>query len=568
MKRRAAILLVAMLILTMLAGPAATLRPTDAQDAGGDVPMFRGNAARTGEMPGPGPTVSDVLWIYTANNKISSSVSSSPAVVDGVVYVGSDDFNLYALDSATGGERWRFRTGGKVTSSPAVVDGVVYVGSWDNNLYAIDAATGEERWRFTADSSISGAPAVADGVVVVGSLDGGVYGIDAVSGNPRWRFATESGVASSPAVVDGVVYVGSSDSSVYALDAATGAERWRFATGGDVSSSPAVVDGVVYVGSADNNVYALDTATGTERWRFATRGDVSSSPAVVDGVVYVGSYDDNVYALDAATGTERWRFATGGSVSSSPAVVGGVVYVGSYDNNVYAVDAATGTERWQFATRYGVISSPAVADGVLYVGSNNGKIYAIGLDPNLAANNAQATTVAMATQTAVVEAALWPNYFADTAANLQTIADSDADLPWGRRVYDGAESKLWFVGSAWTQGMWYPVGFTAADSERSGVGVVVYDSDLAADAEVASTVTRLQRYGWGPATSTRLGAEASCLTSSRWDGSEAVCFVQRGRVVIIGYASLATDVPETVLATAADMAYMGMLATEGLVVPE
>ena len=64
-------------------------------------------------------------------------MDSSPAVVDGVVYVGSDDDHVYALDAASGQLRWRYQTGNDMDSSPAVVDGVVYVGSEDGYVYAV-----------------------------------------------------------------------------------------------------------------------------------------------------------------------------------------------------------------------------------------------------------------------------------------------------------------------------------------------------------------------------------------------------------------------------------------------
>ncbi|MEI7827866.1 MAG: PQQ-binding-like beta-propeller repeat protein, partial [Euryarchaeota archaeon] len=68
-------------------------------------------------------------------------VESSPAVANGVVYVGSDDNNTYALNATTGAKLWSYSTGGEV-SSPTVVNGVVYVGSWtaDTNVYAIGNA--------------------------------------------------------------------------------------------------------------------------------------------------------------------------------------------------------------------------------------------------------------------------------------------------------------------------------------------------------------------------------------------------------------------------------------------
>jgi outer membrane protein assembly factor BamB len=69
--------------------------------------------------------------------------SSSPAVVNGAVYVGSNDGNVYALNASTGSKLWSYKTHGEVTnSSPAVGNGVVYVGSDDYNVYALNAKTG------------------------------------------------------------------------------------------------------------------------------------------------------------------------------------------------------------------------------------------------------------------------------------------------------------------------------------------------------------------------------------------------------------------------------------------
>ncbi len=89
--------------------------------------------------------------------------------------------------------------------------GIVYIGSDDNNLYAVDAESGEQHWQFETGDDIVASPAVTDGVVYVGSLDDHLYAVDAVSGEERWRFATESGVFRSPVVVGGVVYFGFGD---------------------------------------------------------------------------------------------------------------------------------------------------------------------------------------------------------------------------------------------------------------------------------------------------------------------------------------------------------------------
>jgi outer membrane protein assembly factor BamB len=309
-------------------------------------------------------------------------VFSSPAVANGVAYVGSLDGNLYALNAITGALLWSYVTGAEVAeSSPAVANGVVYVGSYDNNVYALNATTGAKLWSFATGFWVTSSPAVANGVVYIGSLDHTVYALNASTGAKLWSFATGAAIESSPAVANGVVYVGSFDHNVYALNASTGAKLWSFATDSDnpVPSSPAVANGVVYVGSTDYNVYALNANTGKELWSFATGGVVWSSPAVANGVVYIGSMDGNVYALNAGTGAKLWSYATGGRADSSPAVANGMVYFGSDDGNVYALNSSTGALLWSYQTGAYVFSSPAVANGVVYVGSSDHNLYAFGL---------------------------------------------------------------------------------------------------------------------------------------------------------------------------------------------
>jgi hypothetical protein len=114
-------------------------------------------------------------------------------------------------------ELWRFATGGIVYSSPAVANGIVYVGSEDKNLYAIDAVTGKEKWRFTTGNHVFTSPAVANGIVYVGSEDKNLYAIDALTGKEKWRFAMGGWVYSPPAVVNGIVYAGNSHESLYDL---------------------------------------------------------------------------------------------------------------------------------------------------------------------------------------------------------------------------------------------------------------------------------------------------------------------------------------------------------------
>ncbi|TMC92339.1 MAG: hypothetical protein E6J22_09625 [Chloroflexi bacterium] len=128
-------------------------------------------ASRTGE----------VRW----SSKAGDSIDSSPTVDNSVVYVGSHDHRLYAVDATTGDEYWNYATRGRVDSSPAVADGVVYVGSHDHTLYALSAQAGEKLWSYTTGGSIISSPTVADGAVFVGSNDHNLYAFNLTSLTPE-----------------------------------------------------------------------------------------------------------------------------------------------------------------------------------------------------------------------------------------------------------------------------------------------------------------------------------------------------------------------------------------------
>jgi len=110
-------------------------------------------------------------------------ISASPVISGGVVYVGSDDGTLYALDAVTSKFKWSFQTGGEINSTVAVSGGFVYVTSYDRNLYALDAASGSKRWVFSTGGMVNSSPTLSSGLIFFGSDDGNVYAVDIAGTN-------------------------------------------------------------------------------------------------------------------------------------------------------------------------------------------------------------------------------------------------------------------------------------------------------------------------------------------------------------------------------------------------
>ncbi len=359
------------------------------------------------------------LWTF----QTQGAVWASPAISKGVVYVGSDDNNFYAVDTASGKLAWKFATAGLVRGRPAVVENSVYFASDDGYLYALDIKSGSLTWKLDIGNAgvkrllpdndynwdyLQSSPTVANGVIYIGSADGYLYAVNAAKGDKKWTVKTGAPIRSTPAVDNGFVYVGSRDGFIYAVDAATGKAVWKFDAHGQyipVQPSPRVVDGLVYIGGRNYEMYALDAKTGEKKWSFRYKQAwVESSPAIVDGVVYVGSSEDQrLYALDAKTGEKKWEFVTLGYSFSSPAVADGVVYIGhaypveaKVETYFYAIDIKAAEAagyvlpiyaKWRVKIEssldtspvkiIGVISSPTVSDGVVYFGGLDGKLYAV-----------------------------------------------------------------------------------------------------------------------------------------------------------------------------------------------
>lgn len=266
--------------------------------------------------------------------------------VAGETLVGQSFGLLRAVDRETQELRWEHDIGRGPPGSPVVVDGVAYLASgvfeeWPTEVFAVDVATGEERWRTDLGGGqlhLRGSVAVDDGRVFV--VDGDLVVLDTADGEERWRAAFDAPAETTPTVADGTVYVTDTDGTLHAVAAADGTERWTADVGEpDRGTAAAVVDDEVYVGTG-SGLHAL-TAGGETRWTFdATQ---AMTPTVDTDAVYVGEggFEDRaVFAVDREDGTERWRHETDeqgisdtiqAGIRGPPTLVEGGVYVVAAD---------------------------------------------------------------------------------------------------------------------------------------------------------------------------------------------------------------------------------------------
>lgn len=378
-------------------------KTVDSSPSQGEWSMFRRDLSRSGVSDVTQPALKGkIKWTFAA----ADVIHSSPAVVDGIVYFGSRDRHLYAVDAETGVQKWSFATGSWVESSPVVVGGVVYFGCNDSKIYALDAKTGAKIWEFAATYAVRSSPAVADGVLYIGTDDHHLYALDAATGEQKWRKATDNLIISAPAVSQGIVAVGCADGILYTFNASNGQPRLQYDAFSAINGSPAIRDGVAYFVDLGGHFNALDISGKNwvwenklkQYWNAAYLYGIAPRPPAASGFLWAiplaylpgtassvslnGDFayfglGNSVMSIDLTAQKLAWEFKTKNTVNSSPAVTDTTIYFGGNDGLLYALDKTTGEKIWDLEIGGVMSSSPALVDGTLYIGCDDGNLYAI-----------------------------------------------------------------------------------------------------------------------------------------------------------------------------------------------
>ena len=155
-------------------------------------------------------------WAFS--NK-GSWVIGSPAVQNGKIYFATSDSALFhALDVKTGVPVFSLTFTWPMFSSPAIAGNMLYLGTHEGKLTAIDLTTQKPAWTFQTEASKENGPALtkADGKPNYEAAFFDFYYDDMVVGVNK--MLSVGAILSSPVVVNNAIYVGSTDGNLYALE--------------------------------------------------------------------------------------------------------------------------------------------------------------------------------------------------------------------------------------------------------------------------------------------------------------------------------------------------------------
>lgn len=263
------------------------------------------------------PNSGDFDWDFHA---------SKPVLADGMLYVGSGDGGMNAVDPDKGSRLWRFQAQGKIREAATIDGSRLYFGTKDNLVYALDRKDGSQIWSITLQGPLGGAPTRIGDTLVLAISAGLIQAVDPDTGKTTWEMYPWLSAVESSAIPDQGTrfFIGSSDMRrVSYMDAKDGSVLWRTNVFGCPWAAPEISGDRVYVSVEGVTPYfagvdpvvpyplhhrgsltALDRKSGKILWRWqmpewpgAWTSGFIAAPAAADGLVVVGGVDGSLYAF-------------------------------------------------------------------------------------------------------------------------------------------------------------------------------------------------------------------------------------------------------------------------------
>ncbi|MBI4655607.1 MAG: PQQ-binding-like beta-propeller repeat protein [Elusimicrobia bacterium] len=361
----------------------------------GDWPTFRGNNQRTGFTAEQAYPPLTWAWEYPAGD-----IVSSPVVFEDIVYFGSRDNKIYALNARTGALAWKYSTGGWVDATPTVSSNTLYVPSMDGYLYALNRLNGNLLWRAALGACSVSSPLVLDGRIFAGTgtPEKKLKVFKASTGQLLFEYPANQPVDSAPSTEGVLVYFGANDGRIYAFNKNTFSPEWEYpTTGGRYGiNAVAVSSGILYAlpGYDENKPLAFNSSDGTLLNLLSGPFEESASwiqtgsPVVTKDRVYfsAGASANTLYAMASQPVEQALQYVWPSSPSlgntsslgilSSPAMANEIMYAGTAGGKLVSVSSAGVFAAADINILSPAYSSPAISNGMVFIGTLGGKLIA------------------------------------------------------------------------------------------------------------------------------------------------------------------------------------------------
>jgi serine/threonine protein kinase len=331
---------------------------------------FRGNAARSGVTTDSLRAPLKTIWSF----QMQGAVDGSPIIHNGIIYVGSRDQRLYALDGQKQRKLWHYDAGAPLRSTPTLHGDTLFFGDDDGTMHAVQSSGGRGRWRVPLRGKIFASAAAGAGLIISATQAGRVVALNPTSGETIWEHFDGSPFYASPAVLNNLVIVANGTGQVKGLDIASGKVIWTFQASGQVRATPACHDGLALIAALDGSVALLDIRTGERLWQRSLGVPISASPILARDRAFAVGQEGVIYALSRNGGSQVWTTKTRGQLAASPILCDTALLVVDAEGAVLLIDANSGKIGFQLELGAPVFASPAVSGKWCVIGTRQGSI--------------------------------------------------------------------------------------------------------------------------------------------------------------------------------------------------
>jgi outer membrane protein assembly factor BamB len=186
------------------------------------------------------------------------------------IFVPSMDHKVHALDVITGRLIWESDDlGGAIVGTPAISDDdVVYVGTFNKELVALEAGNGREIWRFGTQDWVWSGPTLDDDTLYFGDLSGTFYAVNRQNGVSKWQIQPGGAIVGKPLVTEENIYFGTENGSLIALDK-NGSILWNQPYQSEFHHGPVMDGDAILATTSDPEtlLIAIDPS-GVQKWSF------------------------------------------------------------------------------------------------------------------------------------------------------------------------------------------------------------------------------------------------------------------------------------------------------------
>lgn len=334
-------------------------------------PMFGRNSIHT-SMDYSASTGIERLWEHGVNAGFGKF---SPAILDGIVFVGTFKGDVYLLDAGNGKEIASKSFGGAIFAPPIASGSLMIVASSQSkaNLFAYNLLTGKTVWSKHIPD-VEAPPVLLDTALYVPTVTGDIYKYDLKSGKEVFRKEFPAPIRVSPAVNDSLCVFGCENGYVYAIGSATGKQLWKYKAGAMIWCSASMNDSLIFVGDNEGRFMAL-RMDGTLAFEYSTDQRILSMPISDSKRVYFGCNDGFFYALSLRNGSVLWKVQTGAPIITSAAQTRSQLIFGSLDEDLFVVDKSDGKVVQKIHLDGRVRTAPAIYGHYLAVCTDNAKVF-------------------------------------------------------------------------------------------------------------------------------------------------------------------------------------------------